>query len=580
MKKIYAILLLFLFARAAVALPGTLVSVDPDSAFQGQNLIVTVNYPSGTLLTFASPGDLKFSGSGLPTFTTNWSNVYNYDPFNDVISYMVQVPPAQAPGLYDVTSYTGYYDFFNNTVTPTDSFQLAQAFTVSQANVFGKLFIDNNNDGIYSPGLGDRPWANKRVDISPDSISVYTGSDGVFFVDLPNGTHTIHCVLGAGETVTTGNFPATVTVTTNSLHDLGLIGVNGPVYYSVEGYVTLGRRCNRVVYSFMEIHNYSNRTVNITASLVLSPNIDYRSASPSPALISGDTLIWNFTGVSPGGWVNVNILDSVPSAGDTLRYWLNSVAYNGTTPVDSDIRQGASLVACSFDPNDKAVSPPGVSLANYTLKGEELFYHINFQNTGNDTAYDIVVRDTLDADLDLTTFVFLSATSPAIVTLNYNTRIVEFRMNNIMLPDSNVNEPLSHGYINYKINHTAGIPDGTEITNTAHIYFDFNPPVATNTTLNTMVTIIPTGIVDPTAGKGVMVIPNPFSESAQLIVDKWNGETCLLQIWNELGELILTSQMKSGTYQLSKGNLSPGLYFYRVDSKSGSVNGRFMLTDK
>jgi hypothetical protein len=74
-----------------------------------------------------------------------------------------------------------------------------------------------------------------------------------------------------------------------------------------------------------------------------------------------------------------------------------------------------------------------------------------------------------------------------------------------------------------------------------------------------MVTVIPTGIVDPVSAKGVRVVPNPFSNTAQLIVDRWNGETSYLQIWNELGELILSSTMKSDTYQLSKGNLSPGL---------------------
>ena len=72
MKKIYFLFLVILFARTATATPGTLTSVDPDSAFAGQNITVTVTYPSGTLMTFAAPGDLKLSGNGLPTFTANW----------------------------------------------------------------------------------------------------------------------------------------------------------------------------------------------------------------------------------------------------------------------------------------------------------------------------------------------------------------------------------------------------------------------------------------------------------------------------------------------------------------------------
>jgi hypothetical protein len=126
-----------------------------------------------------------------------------------------------------------------------------------------------------------------------------------------------------------------------------------------------------------------------------------------------------------------------------------------------------------------------------------------------------------------------------------------------------------------------GVADGTEITNTAYIYFDFNLPVATNSTLNTLVTTLPVGWMDPVVGElGVHVVPNPFNQTARLVVDRKNGETCLLQIWNELGELIVTNEMHSDSYLLSKDKLAPGLYFYRIDSKSASANGRFILTTK
>jgi len=580
MKKNYILLLMILSAHTSWAMPGTLTSVDPDSAFAGQNIGVTVTYPAGVIMS-ASPGSLKFSGNGLPSFSASWMDITGYDPWNDRMTYSIFVPANQAPGLYDVKAFTGYYDWFSGTVIETDSFDLPNAFYVLEANVYGKVFTDNNGNGILESAQGDHTWANKRIDIFPDSISIYTQSDGSFFLGLPNGSHTIQVALGPGETISTGNSPATVTVTTGSVQNLGNIGVQTPATYGLDVFGSLGRRCNRVVNSYMDVRNTGNRVEDINMKLVLSSNIDFRSASPSPSSVSGDTLIWNFTSVYPGGWRHVWIIDSVPSAGDTLGYWLQGIAYNGITPVDTSISQANPIVSCSYDPNDKAVNPAGVQASNYTLKGEELFYHINFQNTGNDTAIDVSIKDTLDADLDISTFTFLGSSSPAIVSLDMNTRIVEFKMNNIMLPDSTTDEPHSHGFVDYKINHTAGIADGTEITNTAHIYFDFNPPVATNTTLNTMVTIIPTGWVDPVVGElGVRVIPNPFSQTARLVVDRKQGESCILQIWNELGELLLTNIMLSDTYMLSKDKLAPGLYFYRIDSKSGSASGRFVLSDK
>src|SRR5678815_5263229 len=86
MKKNYLLLLMILFAHTSWAMPGTLTSVDPDSAYAGQSIGVTVTYPAG-VITFASPGSLRFSGNGLPSFSTSWMDISNYDPWNDRMTY-------------------------------------------------------------------------------------------------------------------------------------------------------------------------------------------------------------------------------------------------------------------------------------------------------------------------------------------------------------------------------------------------------------------------------------------------------------------------------------------------------------
>ena len=59
-----------------------------------------------------------------------------------------------------------------------------------------------------------------------------------------------------------------------------------------------------------------------------------------------------------------------------------------------------------------------------------------------------------------------------------------FTFDNIMLPDSNINEPESHGFIKYSISPKNTLFPGQTIKNTANIYFDFNPAIITNTTFN------------------------------------------------------------------------------------------------
>jgi uncharacterized repeat protein (TIGR01451 family) len=150
------------------------------------------------------------------------------------------------------------------------------------------------------------------------------------------------------------------------------------------------------------------------------------------------------------------------------------------------------IVTGSFDPNDKTVSPVGVgATGDIAASVTDLTYLIRFQNTGNGPAVNIVVKDTLSSNVNVNTFEMLGSSH------NYNIEILpgnilKWKFNNIMLPDSNSNEPASHGYIQYRIKRNNNNTPGTQIKNTAYIYFDFNEPVVTNTAINTIETI--TGI--------------------------------------------------------------------------------------
>jgi uncharacterized repeat protein (TIGR01451 family) len=146
----------------------------------------------------------------------------------------------------------------------------------------------------------------------------------------------------------------------------------------------------------------------------------------------------------------------------------------------------------SFDPNDKAVSPAGITDQHYTPTRSRLDYVIRFQNTGTDVAYKVVVVDTLSAELDVSTLQVGSVSHPYKVQLSGRGRpVLTFTFHNIMLPDSNANEPESHGYIQFSIRPKAGLPPKTRIENLADIFFDYNEPVRTNTTFNTLYDLPP-----------------------------------------------------------------------------------------
>jgi uncharacterized repeat protein (TIGR01451 family) len=141
----------------------------------------------------------------------------------------------------------------------------------------------------------------------------------------------------------------------------------------------------------------------------------------------------------------------------------------------------------SFDPNDKLVLPAGVTAEHYTAFGQELEYTVRFQNTGNDYAYRVVVVDTLSDQLDMSTLRVVGASHPYRFTVSGKGRpVLTWTFNDINLPDSTRDQVGSNGFVKFTISPIAGLSEGTRLENFADIFFDFNPPVRTNTTLNTL----------------------------------------------------------------------------------------------
>jgi len=143
------------------------------------------------------------------------------------------------------------------------------------------------------------------------------------------------------------------------------------------------------------------------------------------------------------------------------------------------------MVRGSYDPNDKAGTPSGIGEDRKILPNQGIEYLIRFQNTGNDTAFTGVIRDTLESNLDI--FTVRSGVSSHDYTFRiYDGNILEWRFENILLPDSTTDEPGSNGFVKFTVSQMPDLPNGTEIRNDADIYFDFNKPIITNETLHTV----------------------------------------------------------------------------------------------
>jgi len=215
-----------------------------------------------------------------------------------------------------------------------------------------------------------------------------------------------------------------------------------------------------------------------------------------------DTLVgshlfgWHYSNLQPGYSFDKSVQCSIPgpltiTIGDTLIFnsYSEFIDVNGSQVTDTFGYE--TNVLCAFDPNDKLTYPNRPD-EFYTRMNEEIIYTIRFQNTGNAEAFNVVIRDTLDQNLDLTTFEILATSHPTILSTSISEgEYINFNFFNIFLPDSTSNFEASQGYVSYKISVNKGLENETVVNNSASIYFDQNPPIHTNSTINLMVNHLP-----------------------------------------------------------------------------------------
>ena len=137
-----------------------------------------------------------------------------------------------------------------------------------------------------------------------------------------------------------------------------------------------------------------------------------------------------------------------------------------------------------------------------------------------------------------------------------------------MLPDSNVNEVGSHGFLKFKISHVDDIPLGTQINNRVGIYFDANPVVLTNTTLHTVDENFIEVIIDDvetieSLKSTLQVFPNPMSDYAIFKLNTYlsNGK---LSLFNTNGMLVQSMRFSGEQFRLEANNLAKGMYFFQI----------------
>lgn len=219
----------------------------------------------------------------------------------------------------------------------------------------------------------------------------------------------------------------------------------------------------------------------------------------------------------------------------------------------------------SYDPNDKTAFPKGYGAEQYIKKNTNLEYKIRFQNTGTDTAFKVVIIDTLSANVDVSTFRVGTASHD--YQLVIRNQEVKFIFNDIQLVDSFKNEPESHGFITYHIQQKPDLADGNEILNRAAIYFDFNDPIITNTAFHEIGSNF-VDIVNSTESSTIMlssqVYPHPMTSRSFIKLDSEMQRAVQLRIVDAHGRTIRLQSQYGNLIPIHRDGLVNGMYYYEV----------------
>ncbi len=250
-----------------------------------------------------------------------------------------------------------------------------------------------------------------------------------------------------------------------------------------------------------------------------------------------------------------------------------------TSPLNNEDIQMAEEclpIIDSYDPNDKAVSPSGIFDGNYVHPQSLLHYKIRFQNTGTDTAYKVIVIDTLPIELDIATLEFGSSSHPYQIHVSGKERpVLSFIFNNINLVDSLTDELNSQGYLSFSASAKSNVVEKSEVHNFAEIYFDYNLPITTNDAWVTLYDSVRTGSEIPVnvgissqiEASQIRVYPNPVQDQLFIEINGSNSYTqSTFSLFDLTGKMLLTKNIDSGLNYVELNKIASGLYFYSISS--------------
>lgn len=228
-------------------------------------------------------------------------------------------------------------------------------------------------------------------------------------------------------------------------------------------------------------------------------------------------------------------------------------------------------VVGSYDPNDKTALPTGFSTGHWIYPETELDYLIRFQNIGTDTAFRVIILDTLSERLDPLTLRGETASHAFRLKVN-SSNALSFILDDIKLPPSKTNEAGSQGWVRFKIKPRPGLPEGALIENRADIYFDYNAPVITNTIFHRVGRRfwgIDAQKEEHVATHRLQIWPNPATDRIYFDLEAAVLQGMWYRIADQWGRILTVQSITGSNTSIPCSHLARGIYFLELRNERG-----------
>lgn len=462
--------------------------------------------------------------------------------------------------------------------------------------ISGNVFEDVNQNGTLELGENGYQGVNIQISNSLGNISTVAQSDlnGNYSVEVPlNETYNISAAVNNQlfycnyqtinqQTFPTGNQGYSIDLDAANLtsedNNFGVFyeqGLDAAIFSLWPDY---GVNAGLQFSAGMDWKIFGMVNGTCTLRLDFDPLIDFISAGVSPTTIGTDYVEWEFTDpVTPvGGCMPMTFyLDSSAVDGQILNWNAtftctstdNCPGSNQLTRISEVITGPMKFQATEFAPVSKISIHTGDQITGNVTHADSTFsYMINFQNITADTARHIRIIDRLSPHLDISTLSQPFSMIPyKLFVLDDQTIVWEF--DNVAMPDSGSSFIDSYSFVQYNIRMKQNLPIGTDIFNSAWVYFNREDSIMTNITKNTIVD--PDGILDSDeARKHLYLYPNPTTEDFNLQFNSSVSGIYLITVNNVLGQNIysLSFEHDSETILNIDRSFAPGAYAVSVSN--------------